>query len=135
MKKSVHWIIAAIIIVALIMLVATLEPQVAEVETSVLGFDQNHVFTVEETQLKVIVPMQDEFLEYSSNAEVYQFSLSAETPYTLRYLTFAVDYTGLQKSAIDHASSWKIYQVNNGAIDYSKTLGFGEDLGRIGKDL
>lgn len=128
MKKSIHWIIAAVIIVALIILVATFEPQELEVETSILGFDQSDVFTVEETNLRLSVPMQDDFLEYSSNSEVYRFSLEADTPYTLRYLTFAVDYSGLQESAIGHASSWKIYAINEGIVDYSDTLGFGESM-------
>jgi len=74
--------------------------------------------------LTALVPTQKSSIEYSTQAELFRFTLSAKSEYTLRYATLAVGSKGLILPA--KAQDWKVYAVQNGRVDFSKPVGYGE---------
>ena len=129
--KCLKWLAAAIVVVALIAAIANgfflaLLEDAGEVgETSVLNVE---IGEPSELGMEVYFPEQDGELEYGISSEVYRFGIEAEGPYSLRYLSFDVDWTGLRDESIGHASSWKIFQVVDGEVDWLTTIGMGESL-------
>lgn len=81
--------------------------------------------TAEAVNLTVTLPKQSEALEYSTQAEVFRFTISADEAYTLRYATVAVRSFGLTLSA--EPQDWKVYVVRDGRPDFSTPVGYGEE--------
>jgi hypothetical protein len=143
--KCLKWLATAVIIVGLIVVVSNgfflslLEEagDLGEASTLDLETEMEAEAEVEaiveiggpaELGLEVYVPNQDLELDYGVSSEVYRFGLDAEGPYSLRYLSFQVDWVGLRNESIDDASSWKLFQVVGGEVDWLTTIGFGESL-------
>jgi hypothetical protein len=80
--------------------------------------------TAEAVNLSVQFPSQKEDLEYSTQAEVLRFTLTADEEFTLRYLTILIESAGLDLPS--KASDWKVYPVKNGRPDFSQEVGYGE---------
>lgn len=80
--------------------------------------------TAEAVNLAVQVPAQSTSLEYSTQAEIFRFSLVAEKEFTLRYLTVNIRSAGLSLS--EKAQDWKVYALKDGRPDFSQLVGYGE---------
>ena len=128
------WISTAVLLVLAIFLWSNLleaSPQLQNYlslngEASVLAADANGanalIDTAAEVGLTVEIPKQNATLSYSTQAEVFTFTLKAAGPYTLRYLTLQVDAVGLKP--ID---SWTLYEMNYGQVDFTKPVGNSEE--------
>ena len=77
--------------------------------------------TAAEVGLSVSIPEQSETLSYSSQAEVFRFTLDATGPYTLRYLTLSVFPEGLKP-----IMTWTIYPLDDGLIDFENPVAVSE---------
>lgn len=131
---SAWWISTAVLLVLAIFLWSNLletSPQLQNYlstngEASVLAADANGanalIDTAAEVGLTVEIPKQNATLSYSTQAEVFNFTLKAAGPYTLRYLTLQVEAAGLKP--ID---SWTLYEMNYGQVDFTKPVGNSEE--------
>jgi hypothetical protein len=81
--------------------------------------------SAEAVNLRVSLPKQSSALEYSTQAEVFRFTLTADEDFTLRYLTVAVRSAGLTLST--KAQDWKVYAVHDGRPDFSQPVAYGEE--------
>jgi len=129
--KSLKWIIAAVVVVALIATAANgffLHLLASEdLETSILDVGVE-IGDPEELGFVVEVPEQSGELSFGSSVEVYRFVLETVGPYSIRYLSFAVDWAGLRNETIAHPSAWKLYKVVDGEVDYLDTIGVAESI-------
>lgn len=123
MSTRARTLFAGFLLVAVIAAGSNLAVRPEWVQARVLGAPVDPLST-EGVNLTVAVPEQSSTLEYGSQAEVFRFSLSSDAAYTLRYLTLAVNESGLKLSA--KAEDWKIYEVKNGQVDFSAAVGYGE---------
>lgn len=75
----------------------------------------------------------DSRLTYGTESEVYRFSIKSNGYYTLRYLQFKFQHSGLDWTRYDSPEDWKIYPVVNGQIDYGRQVGAGaeESVGNL----
>ncbi len=129
MRRSLLWVSSSILITALIALVSNLlSPSGAfqNAGTNLLNFDLLPVYnwdadTAAEVNLTASVPEQSETLSYSSQAEVFEFALSSEGPFTLRYLTLSAQAQGLKT-----ITGWTIYPIVNGEINYQEPAAVSE---------
>ena len=127
MKKSVHLLVLAIILIAFLVAVtqgvddkqatAALEETVSLAEESIQA---------EDVDLRVVESDQVDHLAFGTQSEVFRFGLDANAAYTIRYMTFDVQYAGLESAPLSHPSSWKLYGAHNGDVNYSDTLAYGE---------
>ena len=60
-------------------------------------------------------------LSYSSQAEVFRFTLDSQGPYTLRYLTLSAEAEGLKP-----ITSWTIYPLKGDIIDFENPVAVSE---------
>lgn len=82
--------------------------------------------SAEAVNLRVSLPRQSNALEYSTQAEVFRFTLTADEDFTLRYLTVAVRSADLTLST--KAQDWKVYPVRDGRPDFSQPVAYGEQM-------
>ncbi len=92
-----------------------------QTQTNVLAVPSGEVDSAAEVGLTVEIPKQSDTLSFSTQAEVLRFSLHADGPYTLRYLAVQVEAIGLKP-----ISDWTVYEVRNGQIDFTKSVGYSE---------
>lgn len=57
-------------------------------------------------------------IEYGSLARVMEFSIEANNPYSLRYVTVKVDTSGLME-----IKNWKVYKIDGRNVDYLTPIG------------
>lgn len=57
-------------------------------------------------------------IEYGSLARVMEFSIDANNPYSLRYVTVKIDSSGLSE-----IKNWKVYKMDGRNVDYLTQLG------------
>jgi hypothetical protein len=65
-------------------------------------------------------------MKFGSVVDVFRFKIYADYEYALRYITFRVDSEGLNLWKLQDADNWAVYLVENGEVDYSEEVGFGE---------
>lgn len=75
----------------------------------------NSLSTEGEAELRVH-KMEALGVEYGSLAELYEFSLKADSVYTLRDLSFSVGSSGLE------LGDWRVYEVVEGEVDYLNVI-------------
>lgn len=129
MRRSLLWVSSSILITALIALFANLlspSEAVKNAGANLLDFDLLPSYnwdadTAAEVGLTVDVPEQSEMLSYSSQAEVFEFVLYANGPFTLRYLTLNVQTQGLKP-----ITGWTVYPLTDGAVDYQSPAAVSE---------
>ena len=127
-KRALYPISAAFLVLGIFLWSNLLKPSpwigdipVASPETNVLAATENPVDTAAEVGLTVKIPKQSDTLSFSTQAEVLRFSLRAEGPYTLRYLTMQIEASGLKP-----IPDWTVYKMKGGQIDFSESVGYGE---------
>ena len=127
-KRALYPTLAAFLVLGIFLWSNLLKPSswigdipVASPETNVLAATENPVDTAAEVGLTVKIPKQSDTLSFSTQAEVLRFTLRADGPYTLRYLTVEVETSGLKP-----ITDWTVYKVKNGQIDFSESVGYGE---------
>lgn len=117
MRRSLLWVCFAILLTLGVGFIANLFSSTAVVKNwrvSGLQFDAaveapsevGEADTAAEVGLRVEIPEQNEMLSYSSQAEIFRFTLDADGPYTLRYLTLSIHSEGLKTH-----DEWTIYPV------------------------
>lgn len=129
MRRSLLWVGLSIHTTFAIAVSANLvspSPAVQNYQTNLLDFDILPTYnwdadTAAEVNLTAMVPEQSETLSYSSQAEVFRFTLQSEGPYTLRYLTLTAQTTGLKP-----IQEWTVYPVENGEADFEKPVAVSE---------
>lgn len=129
MRRSLLWVSSSILITAAIALFANLlSPSEAlkNVGANLLDFDLLPTYnwdadTAAEVGMSVDVPEQSETLSYSSQAEVFNFTLTSNGPFTLRYLTLSTTAQGLKP-----ITGWTIYAVTSDGIDYQNPVAVSE---------
>ncbi len=78
-------------------------------------------------QIEVQTEQIDPRLTYGTESEVYRFSIEAGGFYTLRYVSFKFQHSGLDWTRFDSADEWKVYPVLSGQIDYLHQVGSGAE--------
>lgn len=91
-------------------------------QSDILSADLDPVDTAAEVGLTVEIPKQSTTLLYSTQAETFLFTLTADGPYTLRYLTIQAEAHGLKP-----ITTWTLYEMHNNAIDFTKPIGTSEE--------
>ncbi len=124
MSVSTHspfqWIGASCLLVAVIAVSANL------IDKAYPKQDLIPVLASEEpTTLSVTTVGEGGELDFGSQVELYRFSLDANGPYTLRYLSFQIEATGMQ-SDWSNPENWALYPVEKNKVQYQKQLGQGE---------
>ena len=126
MRRSLLWVSSSIGITLGIVVLANLispSPAVANFSANLLNFDVLPSYnwdadTAAEVGLTVEVPEQSDTLSYSSQAEVFRFTLQSDGPFTLRYLTLAVSGQGLKP-----VTGWTVYPLKNKQADFANPVG------------
>jgi len=130
MRRSLHTVGLSILVTLGITVTANLfSPSTGfkNLSANVLQFDLVPSYnweadTAAEVGLTAMVPEQSEMLSYSSQAEVFRFTLESEGPYTLRYLTLNVYPEGLKP-----ITSWTIYPLVDDRIDFESPVAVSEN--------
>ncbi len=120
MPTSAKWIIAAFALVGAIAQFSVMMDSAA-LQTDLLQVEEN---VSQEFQLELVDDYEAGRIKYGTQAELYRFSLKANGPYTLRYLTFAAESNALQGDAL--RGHVEIYEVIKGKVDYTEPVGRGE---------
>lgn len=129
MRRSLLWLAFSIAMVIAILIVSNLlKPSDSwqNLESTFLNFDEPVILSEEadtaaEVALTVRIPEQSETLSFSSQAEVFRFTLESAGAYTLRYLTLHAYPEGLKP-----IEEWTIYEEIDGEIDFSSPVASSE---------
>ena len=130
MNKSLHWILASFVIVALITQVSNMLDQgAASVPTGTASIVEIASETPAESEeipesLTVYSTQNPEKLRFGSQVEVFRFTLNSGEAYSLRYLTLRAESAGLLPS---EPKDWQVFEIQKDGIDYSKPVGRGEN--------
>ncbi|MFA4814856.1 MAG: hypothetical protein WC924_01080 [Candidatus Gracilibacteria bacterium] len=131
MRRSLLWVSLSILVTVAIVATANLfspSPIVKNFGTNLVQFDLLPLYNEDadsaaEVGLTIIVPKQSETLSYSSQAEVFRFTLKSAGPYTLRYLTLMAYPEGLKP-----ITSWTIYPLIEDEIDFENPVAVSEKI-------
>lgn len=129
MRRSLLWVTLSVLLTAEIAVLSNLlspGPALGNTSTNLLKFDLLPTYnwdadSAAEVALTAMVPQQNEMLSYSSQAEVFRFTLESEGPYTLRYLTLMVYPEGLKP-----ITSWTVYPLSGEEIDFENPVAVSE---------
>ena len=124
MNATHKHLVLAVLLVVLTVVSAPLIPQNQQVDVLAVGAELGEVPS--DPQLSLSLPEQSTKLQVSSQSEVLFFDLESEGPYTVRYLTLAVESEGVSLPA--KSSDWAVYSAENGRVDYSQKVGYGEQF-------
>lgn len=117
MTNSAKHLALAVLTVVLVVVWGHANP--STVQSSVLSSPEAPA-----VELTLSLPEQSTNIGISSQAEVLFFDLEAGAPYTLRYLTLAVEGEGVQFP--ENPGDWKVYLAEDERIDFSALVGYGE---------
>ena len=129
MRRSLHTVGLSILVTLGIAVTANLlspSPALKNAGANLLQFDLMPSYnweadTAAEVGLTAMVPAQSEMLSYSSQAEVFRFTLKSQGPYTLRYLTLSAELEGLKP-----ITTWTIYPLKGDEIDFENPAAVSE---------
>ncbi len=129
MRRSLLWVALSVLLTAEIAVLSNLlspGPALENTGANLLEFDLLPTYnwdadSAAEVGLTAVVPQQSEMLSYSSQAEVFRFTLESEGPYTLRYLTLMTYPEGLKP-----ITSWTVYPLNGEEIDFESPVAVSE---------
>lgn len=129
MRRSLLWVSFSILLTLGIALVANLLMPTETLQSWGSDLTEPDVILAEnwdadsaaEVGLSAKILEQSETLSYSSQAEVFRFSLDANGPYTLRYLTLNVFPEGLKP-----IMTWTVYPVKDDAVDFEDPVAVSE---------
>lgn len=124
MNTGIKHLVLAVLLVVLVVVGGPLVPRASE--ASVLSVGESLGLFPQDPQLTMEIPEQSSQLAISSQSEVLFFDLHAQAPYTLRYLTLAVEAKGL--TLPEKLSDWKVYRAEEGRVDYSESMGYAEEF-------
>ena len=141
MKKSTKGIFAAVLIVALIAGVSIYLSGGTESLQGRFGPRFSSQFSSFRTPTKPVLGTStapskfnlqvetsgntSEPIVYGADAEVFRFDLTAKGAYTLRYLTVDFSLSGLANKGLLSPVNWKIYEVENGVVNWANQIGEG----------
>lgn len=131
MRRSILWVTLSICLTAAVAVAANLfspSPALKNYGANLLEFDLLPTYnwdadSAAEVGLTAMVPQQSEMLSYSSQAEVFRFTLESQGPYTLRYLTLVAYLEGLKP-----ITSWTVYPLNGEEIDFENLVAVSEQV-------
>lgn len=131
MRRSLLWVTLSICLTAAIAVTANMfspSPALENYNANLLEFDLLPTYnwdadSAAEVGLTAVIPQQSETLSYSSQAEVFRFTLKSDGPYTLRYLTLNAYAEGLKP-----ITSWTIYSLNGEEVDFENPVAVSEQV-------